>query len=107
MQVQMAILYARPYEFEGKQGQTVQGVELTCVDGVILQEKDGRGWVPLRYTASADLFEQLPELPGMYEVELQIRPGYKGKPTPYIVGVPRCLGRAKIGVEQSARGAQG
>lgn len=106
MQVKMVILYARPFEFEGKKGQAIEGVELTCLDGVVLQEKDGRGCVPLRYSAARDLFEQLPKLPGVYDVDIQIRPGYKGKPTPYIVGVPKCLGDARIGLEPSGQGAQ-
>ncbi len=106
MEATFVILYARPYSFEGeKDKQTHEGTQLVCLDGVTLWEDDSRGCVPMTYNASKEVFNELPELPGVYKVEIGMRP-YKGKPMAFLHKVLKCLGRAKIGLEQSGQGAQ-
>lgn len=75
------VLAARRYDFTGKDGNHVEGVQVSYVTDEQVQETDNRGCPLFQVTAPVSIWPDLPTMPAFYDVEFRQRPGLKGKPT--------------------------
>lgn len=75
------ILSARRYAFDTDDGQHREGITLTYLTEDCQDEGNARGSFPMSVSAPVDLWDQLQQLPGFYDVDFRQRPGPKGKPT--------------------------
>ncbi len=74
------LLSARKYEFADDKGRPVQGVTLNYLTDDVEQEPDRRGLSPMTINAPLELWHQLGQVPGVYELDFKQRPGLKGRP---------------------------
>jgi hypothetical protein len=82
------VLTARRYDFEDeKTGRRIEGVTLTYITGEAEEQENSRGQAVMQIPAPADLWHQLPTIPGVYAIDFRQRPGLKGRPTLQAVGV--------------------
>lgn len=79
------ILGARRYDFTGKDGGHVEGVQVNYITDDKVSEPNQRGCSPFSVSAPLTIWTDLVELPGMYRVDFRQRPGLKGKPTLQLV----------------------
>jgi hypothetical protein len=76
-----ALLSARRYSFREDGGRLVEGVTLVYVTGEREETGDQLGMAPLTVSSGPELFTQLREVPGIYDLDFKQRPGPKGRPT--------------------------
>lgn len=81
------VLGLRKYDFEDDNNQRVQGVSLNYVMPHPSEEDDVYGHLPMKESISPDLGRQLTEVPGVYELHHEMRPGRNSRPTPTLVGL--------------------
>jgi hypothetical protein len=81
------VLTARRYDFQDeKTGRRIEGVTLTYLTGEAEEQADYRGQAVMQIPAPADIWHQLPTIPGVYAIDFRQRPGLKGRPTLQAVG---------------------
>lgn len=90
------VLGARRYSFDGEGGGRVEGVTLHYLTDDQYSDRDQKGRVPMQVSAPSEVFHQLNQLPGEYEVDFRQRPGRGGKPTLSAVGVT-FTGKSPVG----------
>jgi hypothetical protein len=91
---EVLILAARRYDFE-RDGRRVQGCELTYVQRDADGATNRRGHSPLKVQAPISVWEQLVQVPGIYDLELRFRPGRDNKAEFSVTGA-QYLGAAQI-----------
>jgi hypothetical protein len=70
-------------------GEVRSGVTVWCVDNYRSDSADSLGYKPVKLSVDSKIFPVLEKsgLPGLYHVDLALRPGKEAKPTPTVVGV--------------------
>ena len=76
------VLNAKRYSFANDDGEKAEGTTLQYLEpGELVAEENRRGAEVLTITAPVDFFDQLPTLPGLYDMHFRQRPGKNGRPT--------------------------
>jgi hypothetical protein len=75
------VFSARRYSFNDDQGQPVNGVKLFYLTGDVSAAGDTRGAEVMNISGPLDLWPQVGDLPGIYDVDFRQRPGRNGKPS--------------------------
>lgn len=75
------LLGVRRYDFKGKDGGHVEGVQVNYITDDVVEEPNQRGCSSFQVTAPLSVWPDLARVPGFYDVEFRQRPGLKGKPT--------------------------
>lgn len=92
------VLNAKRYSFANDEGEKVEGTTLQYLEpGELVAEENRRGAEVLTITAPVDFFDQLPTLPGIYDLNFRQRPGKNGRPTLAVTSA-RFLSGAELGV---------
>jgi len=82
----VVILSARRYDFEDERRNRIEGTTLTYLaEG---QETDAgvKGILPVSISATPGVYSQLEAVPGVYDIDLRMRPGKGGKASVSVVG---------------------
>lgn len=74
------ILGATRFDFEDERKRRIEGAYIHYVDGKPENEQDRRGLLPMKLRVGIELFADLKQLPGYYELEMCSRAGTNGKP---------------------------
>lgn len=91
------VLNAKRYSFKNDDGEQVEGTTLQYLEpGELVDESNRRGAEVLTITAPVDFFDQLPTLPGVYDLGFRQRPGKNGRPTLAVTSA-RFLSGAELG----------
>lgn len=81
------VLSAKRYGFTNDDGERVEGTTLQYVEpDELVNEANRRGAEVLTISAPQDFYDQLPELPGLYDLAFKQRPGKNGRPTLAVTG---------------------
>jgi hypothetical protein len=99
--VKCLVLGARRYSFEDE-GRTVEGVSVHYLDEDFEPNTEEKGQLPFKISAPLSVFDQLNQLPGVYEVDIRRRPGRGGRPSDQVVGVSY-LGPAFAGAPNGSK----
>jgi hypothetical protein len=76
------VLNAKRYSFKNDDGEQVEGTTLQYLEpGELVAEANRRGADVMTITASVAFYDQLPTLPGVYDLGFKQRPGKNGRPT--------------------------
>jgi hypothetical protein len=76
------VLNAKRYSFANDDGEKVEGTTLQYLDPEeTVQEANRQGLDVMTISAPLDFYEQLPALPGVYDLTFKQRPGKNGRPT--------------------------
>ncbi len=81
------VLGARRYSFDGEDGGRVEGVTLHYLTDDQFPDENQKGQLPMQVSAPSEVFHQLSQLPGQYEIDFRQRPGRGGKPALACVGL--------------------
>lgn len=74
------VLHVSRYDFQDRSGQVVRGVSVTYLDQRF-EDKNSKGWAPLKVNADSSLWSVFTVVPGRYSLDFRQRPDSKGKPT--------------------------
>lgn len=83
----VVILSARRYEFDDEKARRIEGTTVTYVADDPVDDAMVKGLAPLSISAPVAVFHQLQDVPGVYDIDLKMRPGKGGKATISLVGV--------------------
>jgi hypothetical protein len=76
------VLNAKRYSFANDEGEKVEGTTLQYLDPEeTAQEANRQGVEVMTISAPLGFYEQLPALPGFYDLTFKQRPGKNGRPT--------------------------
>lgn len=76
------VLNAKRYSFANDDGEKVEGTTLQYLEpSEAVEEANRRGAEVMTITAPVDFYDQLPSLPGLYDLSFRQRPGKNGRPT--------------------------
>lgn len=84
------ILSARRYEFDDEKSRRIEGTTVTYLADECSDDPMLKGMLPLTITAPVSVFHQLEALPGVYEIDLKMRPGKGGKAAISLVAARFC-----------------
>ncbi len=78
----------------------IQGVTCQYVSPLPVQgDPNKRGYPSVDIPGTLELYDAVHELPGIYRLEVGLRPGPKHKPIPTVVGL-QYIGKARVGPEK-------
>lgn len=80
------VLSARRYDFADPNGKQVRGVSVAYIEQHPELEPDRRGHVITNISGPLEVWEQLTEVPALYDLDFKLRPGKMGKPSVQLVG---------------------
>jgi hypothetical protein len=80
------VLSARQYDFKDTDGRQVDGITVTYLTLDAPIDGKTRGCPPMSISAPSQMWPQLAQLPGYYDVDFKQRPGPKGKPVLMLTG---------------------
>ncbi len=80
------VLSARQYDFKNDAGEAVEGVTVNYLTLDSPVDTETRGCPPLTINAAPQMWKQLENLPGFYDLDFKQRPGAKGKPVLMVTG---------------------
>lgn len=83
----LLVVAARRFSFQDPAGKGVEGAKLTCVQGPSIQETDSCGVAVLSLNVPLSFWSDLRAIPGVYDLEMSMRPDSKGKPVQKCVAV--------------------
>lgn len=76
------VLNAKRYSFANDNGEKVEGTTLQYLDPEeVVTEENRCGVEVMTITAPLDFYEQLTQVPGLYDLGFKQRPGKNGRPT--------------------------
>lgn len=76
------VLNAKRYSFANDNGEKVEGTTLQYLDPEeVVTEENRRGAEVMTITVPLDFYEQLTQVPGLYDLGFKQRPGKNGRPT--------------------------
>ena len=93
------VLNAKRYGFTNDDGERVEGTTLQYLEpGELVTEENRRGAEVLTISAPFDFYDQLTQVPGMYDLGFRQRPGKNGRPTLTVTSA-RYLAPSDLGSE--------
>ena len=82
------VFSARQYAFNDEETKRrVEGVTIQYSDGLSLNEENQRGLFPLSVSAGLDIWHDLRQVPGVYELDFRQRPGKNNRAVLTLAGV--------------------
>lgn len=80
--MKVLIIGAKRYSFINKDtGEHISGLNVHYLDPAYREDNNNtKGLLPIKITALDKVFDQLSEIPGIYEVDFRQRPGQGSKP---------------------------
>lgn len=91
------VLNAKRYSFANDDGEKVEGTTLQYLEPAeLVAEENRRGAEVMTITAPVEFYDQLPTLPGLYDLGFRQRPGKNGRPTLTVTSA-RFLAGAELG----------
>lgn len=91
----VVLLAISRYDFKDGD-RAIQGVTCQFLNLIPVEEPNKRGLFPMDMPGTYDLYDQVQELPGVYNMEISMRPGPKHKPIPTVTSL-KCIGKATVG----------
>lgn len=81
------VLGSRTWEMTDKEtGEIRSGVKLTYIDPVAEEAGDVRGFHPMALSGPGSMASEVKDIPGIYELDIRMRPGQANRPTLSLVG---------------------
>lgn len=80
------VLCVRKYAFRDDEGREVRGVTVDYIEPSSPGSGDRRGLPVFNMTADEDCDSAFSKLPGVYDLDIQMRPGKANRPTLRLVG---------------------
>lgn len=67
------------YNFKNTEGQQISGVKVNYLDEKETSE-NAKGYMPIKITAKEELYPFFKVVPGLYDLDFNMKPDGKGKP---------------------------
>lgn len=77
----LKVTYIDRYNFVSRTGDKVSGCKVSYVSDSKVSDRDSRGIPVYQITGSYELYEKFQDVPGLYELEIVMKPDSKGRPT--------------------------